>query len=254
MYMATPARTVQLRTTQQVMDAYLNWDNPQFAILNGKQLLFAYDNDNASIEEGEQLLQQWLAWIKGGGSAGIYTLAIYRDTKKGITNTTPYNGSINFQLNEYNYGGAGVMGSVGNPELKLILDQMQAMQLQITKLQDDRNDDDDDDDGESDALGRIARLLDNPVVVGLISTLMPYLKPQRPSATMQPVSGEPGNVSRIAGPPVTTDPQQQMADSLAKLQAAISDLPGVLAQLAKMAERNPGQLKFYISLLMKMKM
>lgn len=251
--MATPARTVQLRSSQQVMDAYLNWDNPQFAILNGKQLLFAYDNDNASIEEGEQLLQQWLNWIKGGGSAGIYTLAIYRDTKKGITNTTPYNGSINFQLNEYNYNSGGVMGSAGNPDLKLILDQMQAMQLQITKLQDDQTDDDDDDD-ESDALGKIARLLDNPVVVGLISTLLPMLKPQAKQTTMQPVASEPGNVSRIAGPSVSADPQQRMAESLAKLQAVIDDLPGVLEQLAKMAERNPTQLKFYISLLMKMKM
>lgn len=252
--MATPARTVQLRSTQQVLDAYQNWDNPQFAILNGKQLLFAYDNDGATIDEGEQLLQQWLTWIKTGGSAGIYTLAIYRDVKKGITNTTPYNGSINFQLNDYNYGGSGVMGSVGNPDLKIILDEMAAMKLQIAKLQETQNEDEGDEDNDSNTLGQIATFLNNPIVAGLIGSLLPTIKQQPVKPNMMPSTSEPGNVSRIAGPPVTTDPQQVMAESLAKLQTVISNLPDVLARLAKMAEVNPGQLQFYISLLMKMKL
>lgn len=256
--MATPARTVQLKSATQVIEAYQNWDNPQFAILNGKQLLFAYDNDNATIEEGDQLLQQWLTWIKSGGSAGIYTLAIYKDTKKGITNATPYNGSINFQLNEYNYDGNRSVSGVSDAGLKMILDKMEAMQLQITKLQQEQDDDGDDDDS-GDTLGQITNLLNNPVVAGIISAMLPngikQVKQPPSVQPMHPIANEPGHVARINGTNVTDgDGQKKMADALAKLKVNVSNLPEVLEQLGKLSEQKPIQFKFYVATLMNMKL
>lgn len=252
--MATPARTVQLKNANQVMEAYQNWENPQFAILNGKQLLFAYDKEDANLEEGEQLLEQWLAWIKNGGSAGIYTLAIYKDTRKGITNATPYNGSINFQLNEYSYNG-GSMNGANNEGLKLIMDKMESMQLQLNKLQQEIEDDDDDEEEkEADTLGQITDFLSNPVIAGLLGSLIPNgNKTLKPASPMPPTQTEPGNVARITGT-TENDSQQRMADSLRKLQTAIPNLPDVLDQMCKLAEQKPNQFKFYMASLMAMKL
>jgi len=251
--MATPARTVQLRSPNQVMEAYQNWENPQFAILTGKQLLFANDKEDATMEEGEQLLQQWLTWIKSGGSAAIYTLAIYKNPTKGITNATPYNGSVNFQFNEYSYSGnGGSVNGANNEGLKLILDKMEGMQLQINKLQQEIEDDDDDDDDEPDTMGQITAFISNPVIAGLLGSLIPngskMLKP-----TAMPQQNEPGNVARITGT-TDNDTQKRMAETLRKLQAAVPNLPDVLDQMCKLAETNPGTFNFYMSSLMAMKL
>lgn len=255
--MATAARTVQLRSVQNVLDAYENWDTPHFAIWNAKQLLFAYDKDEGSIDEGMQLLQQWLQWIEQGESAGIYTLAIYKDPTKSITNATPYNGSVNFQLHQYQYGGGSggqVNGVAGDPGVKILIDEIRAMRLELNKLQQEQDADDDDDD-DGDILGQVTNLLGNPIVTGLIGSLFPNIKPQ-PIKPMQSVS-QPGNgsVSRIAGATATdADDQKRMADALAKLQKSVTNLPDILEQLSKLAEKKPTNFKFYTSALMNMKL
>jgi hypothetical protein len=253
--MATPGRTVQLRSVQNVLEAYENWDTPHFAIWNAKQLLFAYDKNEGSIDEGIQLLQQWLQWIEAGESAGIYTLAIYKDPVKSITNATPYNGSVNFQLHQYQYGGNGggqLMAGASDPGIKMLVDEMKAMRLELNKIQKDQDGTDDDDDG--DMLGKVATLLNNPIVTGIIGSLFPNIKPGKPTH-MAAIPNPSGHSTRIAG--VTTsdaDNQKRIADALAKLQQTVPNLPDILEKLSQLAEKKPSNFQFYTTALMSMKL
>lgn len=252
--MATPARTVQLRDIPDVITAYLNWDNPQFAIWSGKQLLFTYDNEDATVEDGEQLLHQWLQWIQKSSSAGIYTLTIYKNQKKEITNNTPYNGSVNFQLNAYQYNNqSGTIGQVADPSVKMLLDEVRAMRLELNTIKSDiDNDDDDNDDGN--VLGQITTLLSNPVIGAIITAIMPNVKvPQQPksatSTTMQTVSG---TTTKIAGTPDQTDDDKRIASAMAALKENVPNLPAVLEQLSLLAIKHPSQMQLYVSALMGM--
>ena len=252
--MASLSRTVHLRSPEQVVQAYENWAVPHFALFNNKQLLFAYDNDTGDISEGSQLLNDWVNILYNSGSAGIYTLCIYKDLKnKSIDSKTAYNGSINFQFHEYKYPSMPGGNGGTDPNLKLILDEMASMKLAITKLQEEGEPGDDDDNDN--ILAGVTTLLNNPVIAGLLGSLIP--KPgsvQRlPGATMEPVS-EPGKVSRIAGAPAGQDNDQLLAASLAQLKAAVPNLPEVLAQLAKLHEKRPFQFKAYMNMLMAMKL
>lgn len=255
--MATPARTVQLRSLQNVLDAYENWDTPHFAIWNGKQLLFAYDKNEGSIDEGIQLLQQWLQWIEAGESAGIYTLAIYKDPAKSITNATPYNGSVNFQLHQYQYGGNGggqLINGAGDTGMKMLLDEIKAMRLELNKIK-EQDDKDDDDDDDGDMLGKVATLLNNPIVTGIIGSLFPNIKPGKPQTHMASIPNQSGHSSRIAGIAATEEQnQQRIADALAKLQKTVPNLADILEKLSQLAEKKPSNFKFYTSALMSMKL
>lgn len=251
--MASLSRTVHLRSPDQVVQAYENWAVPHFALFNNKQLIFAYDNDSGDINEGSQLLTEWVNILYNSGSAGIYTLCIYKDLKsKSIDSKTAYNGSVNFQLHEYKYPSMPGGNGGADPNLKLILDEMAAMKLAIAKLQEEDEGDEDDKDN---ILAGVTTLLNNPLIAGLIGSLIP--KPgsvQRlPAGTMEPIS-EPGKVSRIAGVAGTQDQDQLLAASLAQLKAAVPNLPEVLAQLAKLQEKKPFQFAVYMNTLMAMKL
>ena len=259
--MATPARTVQLRNASEVIQAYENWGIPQFAVLSGKQLLFTQDDSDATVDDGVQLLRQWLTWIKNNGSSAIYTLAVYKSLKKEITNTTEYNGSVNFQLNEYNYNGNGGMITGSNDAgMKELLNTVNALQLQVTKLQDQLNEEDEEEDEQKpDMLGQITDFISNPVIAGIISAFLPtgkYLpKPvtPNPQQQQQPMQTEAGTVTRIAG--VTDkDHQKRMADILKKLQSQVQNLPDLLEQMSKLAEAKPEQFAMYMGALMAMKL
>lgn len=253
--MATPSRTVHLRTPAEVIDAYSNWNCPHFSIINGKQLLIAYDNDDGDMQEGEQLLTQWVNILNSSGTAGIYTLCIYKNLAgKSIDNGTKYNGSVNFQFHQYaGYGNSPGLPAAGDPGIKLILDRMEAMQMQITRLQEETDTEEEDDTVE--VLGKITGLLENPVIAGLIGQLFaPAGQPQIGQAKQAvPHNTEIGKVSRIAG---VTDQEADtmMAEALRRLQAKVPDLGAVLMQLAKLAEGRPMQFKLYKATLMAMKL
>jgi hypothetical protein len=259
--MATPARTVQLRDANDVIQAYENWNIPQFAVISGKQLLFTQDDDSATVEDGVQLLKQWLNWIKKNGSTAIYTLAVYKNPKKEITNSTEYNGSVNFQLNEYNYNGngAGITGA-NDAGIKMMMDSVNALQLQVQKLQDQLNEEEEEEEEKKpDMLGQITDFISNPIISGIISAFLPASKflpkpvtPIQPQQ-QQPMQTEPGQVTRIAG--VTEkDNQKRMADILKKLQGQVSNLPDILEQMSKLADTKPAQFEMYMAALMAMKL
>lgn len=252
--MATPARTVQLRDIPDVLTAYTNWNTPQFAIWSGKQMLFTYDDEDASVEDGQQLLHQWLEWIQKSNSAGIYTLAIYKNQKKEITNNTPYNGSVNFQLNAYQYNTqSGTIGQVGDPAVKMLVDEVRAMRLELNAIKND-TDNDDDDDNSDNVLGQITTLLSNPLVGAIITAIMPNAKvPQQvkspTSTTMQTVSG---TATKIAGTSDQTDDDKRIANAMVALKENVPNLPAVLEQLSLLAIKHPSQMQLYVSALMGM--
>lgn len=269
--MASLSRTVHMRTPEEVLQAYENWNCPQFSIINGKQLLFAYDDPDADLQNGMQLLQQWLEILNRSQSAGIYTLCIYRDlNSKRVTNTTPYNGSANFQLHEYSYNRINGPGQqLMDPTMKIMLDKMEAMQMELQRLQAAAEaDDDDEPESGGDFIGQVTQLIQNPVIAGLIASLLPsgagqavkalqHHQAQQP--TMQPVHGQGGGqgngqVSRIAGTESQDPDELKLANAMAVLKQKVPNLPEVMHRLSIMAEKHPFQFKAYVSMLMAKKL
>lgn len=256
--MATPSRTVHIRTPEGVIQAYENWDVPHFALVNGKQLLIAYDDDPGDINHGMQLINQWVTILHQSGSAGIYTLCIYKNLKgKQIDNNTPYNGSVNFQFHNYSYSPQPGAVSTGDPALKLVMDELAAIKLQMQKMQDDQ-DDGDDDDGSDNMIGHITTFLNNPVIAGLLGSLLPKQPGNQARiaqpAGMEPVHQEPGKVSRIAGIAAGQDQDKLLDESLQVLKKTLPDLPAIMAKLVQLQEKRPLQFKMYMTALMAMKL
>lgn len=259
--MASLSRTVHLRAPDDVTQAYENWGVPHFAIVSGKQLIFAYDTEPGDISEGSQLLDEWVKVLYKSGSAGIYTLCIYKELKgKAIASNTAYNGSVNFQFHEYKYPPAlpGTMGT-GDPSLKLVLDELQAMKLQMAKMQEEREQEDDSESDSTDrVLGRITTLMSNPIIAGILGSLLPKQPGHQPRigqpAQMESVHHEPGKVSRIAGVNTIQDQDKLLDESLAKLKTAVPDLPIIMAKLVQLQEKRPLQFKMYMAALMAMKL
>lgn len=250
--MASLSRAVQLEKPDQVLEAYQNWQCPNFSIINGKQLLFAYDEENGTIEQGEEFLTWWCNRIYEKKSAAIYTLCIYKNLKgKEITNTTPYNGSVNFQFHEYRYDNPYSNNRYQDgPEIKLLTDKVSALTELVQRLQDEKGEDEPEEDATERFIGKASALLSNPVIAGLIGNLFGSSQ----QALQQPVQPEQGKVTRIAGAALSEDDNRVIAESLEVLKKRTKNLPIVLSKLAALAEKKPTQFKFYETMLLKMKL
>ncbi len=251
--MSTPRKTVQCRDAKEVLMAYRNWNVTHYALFNGNQLLFAYDEQDGDMNAGEQMLQQWLNTIHNSQSAAIYTLCIYKRLKGDIDNSTKYNGSINFQLTEYQWGNNPTNSlQVMSPEYKLMTDQVNALTLQVKQLKESLDDDQEEEDDFDKAIGKVERILENPLVLGLVQQFMPAGKTL--SAPVKHVEPQLGKVERIAGVSMTDEKENQLAEALTILKNNVKNLSAVMQQLALLSEKQPGKFNFYMSILMKMKL
>lgn len=248
--MASLSRTVQIETPAQLIEAYNNWACPNFSIISGKQLLFAYDEPDGTIEQGEEFLRWWSDRIYEKGSAGIYTLCIYKGLNgKEITNSTPYNGSVNFQFHVYKYDSPytnpGTVRFNEGGDMKVLIDKVNALTEQVKRLEEGEEGEEEEEGDAERIIGKISTLLGNPVIAGLVGTLFGGSK-ELPAAV------EPGKVQRIAGVSVSEPDNKLIGECIERLKLATDRLPDVLCKLAALAEKSPTKFKFYETMLLNM--
>ena len=91
------ARGIEHRSKEGVIAAYKLLKKPQFAIFAGSEIVYPFEG--ADMEEGEEQLAQALDMLEEGRSTATFTLRIYPDNTKVITNKTPSSASTTFMLN-----------------------------------------------------------------------------------------------------------------------------------------------------------
>lgn len=87
---------IEHRSAQGVLEAFQDYDCPNFTIWNGKRLCYTCDDDNMDI--GMQTLINCLNQISQSGTSAIYLIKVYAQDCGKITSSTPYRGSTTFML------------------------------------------------------------------------------------------------------------------------------------------------------------
>lgn len=93
-------RNVQVYGIDGVLQWYKNNKIPSWAVVCEKNVNAKYICDD--IEEGAEMLEQYLEMAKKYDSAAAYTLRMYEDTDKGIRINTASDMAFNFSLQDKN--------------------------------------------------------------------------------------------------------------------------------------------------------
>lgn len=247
--MATPAKSVQARDSETVMEMYTNLDIPAFGIRQGGSLPFKYTGD--SIEEGTQKLQWILEKLTESESAAIYTLVLYEHPEKGVNEGTKGDISINFRLidhttsylpaEQYRGSYGALMGEI--KELRKTVEQIQK-EKQVEPAS---------------SLGMIGEIMEmeavQPIMMAIGNRIADVIMGQesKPMGTLSRVSGIPG--LEPDSTPVTSGwkDNPMVIDALDRMSLRVPDLPELLKKLADMAEQKPGQFGVYAMMIRKIK-
>src|SRR6266850_2746524 len=164
-------RTIQATDKETVMEMYRSMNVKAFAIFDKMDLKFGTVPD--SLDQGAQLLEQWLDWIENSNSAALYSLRVYRKVKdeEQINNKAAYHASINFRLNELSMAVGGAGGNAGyfgalNETLRDLQRDVKALQ----KQRDEREEEEEEEKG-----GFIGKLM-NPEFIAQLPTLIGTVK------------------------------------------------------------------------------
>ena len=213
--MATPAKSVQFREAEDIIEAYQENNVPAFAIFHNDNLLHKYAG--VDLDEGCQLLAKWLSKLEN--SAAIYTLKIYEKLPPEgfIKSATPYDGSFNFRFREYD-----AIGSTSKTDSK-VLELLTRMDERIAELESDREES----ETSGPALGWVGDLLAVPEIKNIAMNVI--------SGVLQGVVGslklpQPATVGNA-----TADPLQ---NALAILSKNDDRLVEHLQKLAALSEQN----------------
>jgi len=96
--MPTLSKSVQFRGIDNAIKAYENMKIPRWGLFQGSQFLMKYEGRD--MNEGADLLQQYLESLDQRSADGnTYTLCIY-DTDQKINSATKYDASFNFRLTD----------------------------------------------------------------------------------------------------------------------------------------------------------
>jgi FtsZ-binding cell division protein ZapB len=255
--MATPSRTVQFRTIEDVIQAYENRDVPAWAIFAGNQFMFSFSGD--SVTDGKAELEGILQKLSDNQSSAIYTLCIYEDLPKGgkIKSGTQNDGSFNFRLHEYatNYipGVPGGRYGLMMNENKVLIDEIKALRMEVAELKSkvDQESEEDQDDEEDDLLGRIGKILENPSLQPIIQTIAGRITD---FITPKKEGGEAENMGlrKIAGVP-NSDNDSKVSEAVNILSESVPDLGDVLMKLANLSRKSPRQFNLYVGMIRSMK-
>jgi hypothetical protein len=249
-YMATPAKSVQARDAESVIEMYRNMEIPAFGIRQGGALPFKYAGE--SMEEGEQKLKWFLDKLEESGSAAIYTLAIYEHPEKGINEGSKADASINFRLQENVMGylpGEVYQGSIG-----AVLGELKELKKTVADLQLKKPAEP---EGSLGVIGEIMELEPmQPILMAVGTRIADWLMGTgAKTGELKRVSGIPGLESAMSdsqpGRPWQQDPA--VLSALDRLGPLVPDLGGLLTKLADLAEEKPGLFNLYANMLRKLK-
>lgn len=231
---------IQFRNAEQVVQGYQLREIPRFAIWQGKDaFIFKYDGDDMAV--GADLLTQYLQALSEGTC--IYTLRVYDNDEK-INSKTPYDGSFNFRLTEYQ-GGSYPMAIAGRSD-NVILQKLAEMQAEINELKNQAP------EAETDhPLGMIGHIMEMDIVKEALPVLLGkviggIMGDGEKEQVVTRLAGVPGADWREYSDTVTAD-----LDRIAKVA---SDVPGLIGKLAALAEKKPNQFKMYLGMLNSMKL
>jgi hypothetical protein len=239
----------QFRGINSVLMAYENQKIAPFAVLWGKQFLFSYSGNE--LEEGKQLLQQWLTAVSADNpdATATYTLRLYDGLadKEKIKAGTDYDASFNFKLADYDqYNNMGIPRR-GETAAKVYELEQTVLQLK-QRLEEEENEEEE----KPGALGSIGAmlqgLLEHPeikqAIAGKLVRLFDNLFTMQPQQLGQIAGPAPAAMSEPA-----TDEITRLNAALAKLYNADPDLINHLEVLATMAEKETAKFQMLISML-----
>jgi hypothetical protein len=243
-------RSVQFRGVEQVVGAYKSNNIPAYAVCYEKNINFRYVG--RSMKEGADLLEAYLDLLSQNESAAHYTLRLYEDLKGKIKNSTAWDMSFNFMVNEKSeesVAGMGMVQSGNSGEIIKLLREMSDIKMQnaLNELKLKQIEEAAEEEEENDPVKPMgAQVMEQLVpLIGKIGGLLG-----------EKLFGGGGDVS-MAGVTVTADDEMDekiIQDSLTRLENGLPPqypLPAVLAKLADMCENETDQFIFYLGVLMK---
>lgn len=227
---------------ENIMQWYeTNADLPYYSVWQGKLLKFGYNEEDK--DKGAVLLNDNLAAYQQGGHNEVLTLKLHPKKEKSgfITDKTPISASANFRVNELQ-----TMGNIypyfpqqqSKPNDDLILQKLQSIESRLSDIEEE----DIEEEEQPQSVGAIFNnLLQNEQIqqamAGLISGIaMKFLQPKNV-------------VTQLAGIPEEQD--EKIATAIDILKKHDSNLGDDLLKLSTIAENDPAQFNFLITMLRK---
>jgi hypothetical protein len=267
--------SVQIFGKMAAVKAFRNTDCINWALLQGKQLLFKYEGNDQNL--GGTQLEELLKMIsESSGSDAVYTLRWYErddipETKPGkpvravpkfkIYESTPWDGSFNFKLFN-NEGGEYSSKERNYQELTAMKAEFDEMKTLLKELIKTRNQEDEELDREKNSgiAGIFSSLIEMPEVKSAIAGKVVELFHGVTNKIGSYLDPNVRNVpAKIAGSDVAPEPIQMPPDQVQKLNSALTilaqvdpQLPDNLLKLAGIAQKDPSQYKMLIGMLNKM--
>jgi hypothetical protein len=250
--------------SEAIMNAFDTMNNPIYSVWQGKDILF--QNNDADMQKARNFLMDMIAAAEQSGNTDILAIK-FHPVKEGkfITDKTPIvstlfvrivelpsaavsgvnqNGNIPYPLWKTLEGLAGLPAQI-NTSLGAIEERLTALE-QV-----------EDEPGPTESmLGRISGLMENPVIMGLISKILPAILPgvamPQPSVPMQ-VSGvnesmaEPNTIASAEDlPQISQADYIKLDNALARL-IPHCNVAEDLSLLADLAEQKPEIFKMMLS-------
>lgn len=235
--------SVQFRGIESILQAYDNCEIPDWAFLQGKGIICAYNEGDQT--EGRTRLEQWLGMLLDSRSTAVYALQLYKDPGGDITNKTPYN----FRFQCVLYDESTMEGFRGGFQNKRI----QELEARLAEKEAEE------DDAEIGGIqGFIAGIVKDPqmrqmAVAGIIGLVRKFLGGPGAPAT---VSGVPNtdNMDIIqeregkAYGSLTTEEQQKLTQAMIVLMEGDPTIGTNLMKLASILQNDPGKYKMLCSM------
>ncbi len=241
----------QFRGVNSVLMAYENQKIAPFSVMWGKQFLFSYSGSD--LEEGKQLLQQWLTVVSQDSpdATATYTLKVYDDLGKDekIKAGTDYSASFNFKLADYDqYNNMGIPRR-GETAAKVY--ELEQTVLQLKQRLEEEEEEEEEKPGAMGSIGAMLQgLLEHPEIKQAIAGKLVKLFDN--IFTMQQPIGQiagPGETVTFAQAAPVQDDLTRLNVAIGKLYAADPDLVNHLEVLATMAEKETAKFQMLITML-----
>jgi hypothetical protein len=243
------SNTVAFRGTPAVVGAYEANDMTGWAIVCGKDIMFAYEGE--SVEDGAEMLREVLTNMSKGSSTAAYSLRCYKLTGKQleITSATAYHRAFPFKLYEEEDMNPF---EAGRRHYKQEADErLQKMQEQIDLLMKMNMEDDSEPDEPEGVNGFIAGVMKDPMIKQVLAGALAGIVRK-----FVPMPEMPAMVAGV-GPCGTAEVQSVLeAGQPEKVQQAVNilcaqdpKLGDDLMKLATIALNNPGQFSFLLNML-----
>lgn len=258
--------------TDAIVRAWLsmNDDTPYFSLWNnGRRLEKATQFNQDDMDGSRAYLESTLLALQETGDNTLYSLRIHPDKEKSYTVNSPVISAFPCRLNAMASPVGGVAALTGGAssirreiEMEYELRDLRAELAEVRSTIEDMDLSEPMQPAQpTDTLGRIAGLLENPAIMGLVQSVLPYvvkflpnLMPPVPQYNAMPVAinGVPSDIAQNGGNAAHTVDDVKLNQALDRLEQ-YCNIDDDMSLLADMAEKDPGTFSFLLSILRKPK-